>query len=345
MRCIKIVSVSFIFALAAGCSRTSPVPHNLSVEDIIDKIHCELHHAVWNPQHLPRNALLQARANLPKAPWWTGWKAGILLKLKRARDAGVEGSGSISVPIHRGTFTLGYLAGINKKATSSTTFKFDVYMDDLAPVTSSANPRKSTYQFNPNRCYDLESIQNGRKRLLAGNLGLTDWLQRASGAYRKTGTTPTGQSYFVEFVVTHNGSTTPGVNITNPTGENFVINTKISGKNVKTHDLTVTLAKVQFVKADEQLEVLKEVRDILKLQRDFTDEEIKQIEEEISNRTGLGLATTQEEERKRILEGRLKRLNQAIRDSGTVRPVIIEDDSNLRQQQFLDVLDRVNPVN
>lgn len=337
--------------ILTGCSRPAPVPHRLSVEDIIDKIHCELHNAVWREHHSPRRARLHASSNGAWARWWTGWKATITLKLQTARDAGAESSGSFSVPIHRGRFTLGYLAGFNKKATNSTTFSFDVYMDELGP--NPPKERKTTYKFDPERCYELELVEGRRKRLLAGNLGLTDWLRRASGAYRKTRTMPTGQTYFVEFLITHNGSATPGVDIMNPTGERFIINVKVSGKKVKTHQLTVVLGRVKAVQPDAQLAVLNDILDVLEKQneRKFTQAEIDEIEREISKLPERSLLMTKKENERNTLKEKINeidlKIDAALRQvrRQAVQPRAIEDNTQIRQLQILDALSRIDTNN
>ena len=339
MRARSLCSV-FISMIIVGCSRPAPVPHRISFEDIIDKVHCELHAAVWNSDHVPRRAHKLARYNAPRSTWWKNWKAAVQLKIQTARDAGVSSTGNFTAPIHRGRFSLGLLGAFNKKATNSTTFNFDVYMDEL--VTRRVAKPKSTYRFDPIICYDLDLDQNRRGRLLAGNLGLTDWLQRAAGAYKETRTPSTGQTYFVEFVITLNGSTTPGFNITSPTGETYSVTITASGKRVRTHQLTVTLGTVPKTVVDPQLKAINEVIKAFKEQQKV---QLTLLIESLETKRGREPSLAKKEP----ITSQIKDLKRAVenldKDFPEISDTVTVPDRNIQQQQLLDALSRIDSNN
>ena len=219
------------------------------------------------------------------------------------------------------------LAGsLKKKATNSTTFNFDVYMDELVRRT----PKESTYKFDPEVCHQLDVGHRGRKKLLAGDLGITDWLQRAAAAYAKTGTTPTGQTYFVEFVITLNGSAKPGLNITSPTGETYAVTVTAGAERVRTHQLTVTLGEVPGTVVDKQLVALNNILTVLKKQR------IADL-----NRLLDGTGLQEFVPPNAVDEAKIKDEIKDLDSIPTVNPKVSTGDANIKQQQILDAISRI----
>ncbi len=213
-----------LVGLLVSCSKPAKFPPRVDIEDIIRNIRCELYEAVWGGWY--------GEENRYTTPWMLGWKADVELTLQVERTGGLDGDGKLTVPITRGTYSISLVSGLKKVATTKSVSDFSIKL--------------SQYK-NPNieSCEMLDPHLAGkrRRRLLSGDLGINEWLSHSIDAYDRTGVDSTGMTYRVEFVLTANGSVAPGINITNPTGENFIGNLKLSGSKEKTHLLVLTFAK------------------------------------------------------------------------------------------------------
>ncbi len=212
----KILVISLTVLIAASCTRPAKFPKRVSVADVLDSLRCELLEAV--------------QKHASSDPWFLEWTASYSLSLTVDRNAGASTNNSTYVvPVSLGTFTLGLTANLN--AQSFQLMAIEGGIDKLKNFAGYFCPR-----YEPGY----------RGRLLAGDLGLNEWLAEVvpdlrAGPGAKQPAVAKEIAYTMKFVITKEGSIMPSWSLTRSNGHIFRPNFKIGGARKKTHELIITL--------------------------------------------------------------------------------------------------------
>jgi hypothetical protein len=144
----------------------------------------------------------------------------VIYQLRVAESGGGDGDALIVVPIHNGTFSVGFTANLSTGATRDTSL---------------------TVQYETSKliCPDYGGEKEKPVRL-EGGLGLSNWLVRTSQALAQADETPIGMSYQVGFDVVVGGSVTPRFGIAKPSGHQYGGGLQVSGRRERFHSVTVS---------------------------------------------------------------------------------------------------------
>jgi hypothetical protein len=144
----------------------------------------------------------------------------VIYQLRVAESGGGDGDGLIVVPIHNGTFSVGFTASLSTGATRDTSLTVQYETSDLV-------------------CPDHRGKKDAPVRI-EGGLGLSNWLVRTSQALAQADETPIGMSYAVGFDVIVGASVTPRFGIAKLSGHQFGGGLQVAGRRSHTHSVTVS---------------------------------------------------------------------------------------------------------
>ena len=134
----------------------------------------------------------------------------VIYQLRVAESGGGDGDALIVVPIHNGTFSVGFTASLSTGATRDTSLTVQYETSNL-------------------QCPDHHGKKDAPVRI-EGGLGLTNWLVRTSQALAQADETPIGMTYSVGFDVLVGGSVTPRFGIAKPSGHQYGGGLQVSGQ-------------------------------------------------------------------------------------------------------------------
>ena len=144
----------------------------------------------------------------------------VTYQLRVAESGGGDGDALVVVPIHNGTFSVGFTANLSTGATRDTSLTVQYDTSDLV-------------------CPDHGGKKDAPVRI-EGGLGLANWLVRTSQALAQADETPIGMSYQVGFDVIVGGSVTPRFGIAKPSGHQYGGGLQVSGRREQFHSVTVS---------------------------------------------------------------------------------------------------------
>lgn len=190
MACVALSSCAVVPEL--------PPEEQVKIADIVRTVKCELHDAV-----------VQSLKNKSERPSsgadfsFKDWVAGVQLTMKVQEGAGASADMAFVVPIHLGTFTIGFNGGVAGKATATSQFFFATSLNEV-------------------KSYPCGAPTGERAGMtLTGDLGLKEWVARVVDAINTSGLKnsefPDEKSarigYRVDFVLTVSGGVTPKFSI------------------------------------------------------------------------------------------------------------------------------------
>ncbi len=189
---IRILICLFTGFILSGCATVPDLPdeERLPLDVVLKNVRCEVTRALGGTAE--------------RFEWLRHSAVAFQLTLRvEEKDEGSADT-ALVFPIHTGTFTIGFTAGLNEKSAA----KSELYIGALYN------------DFDLDECPETEKEKSGAS--LEGNLGLSAWIERAAAAIESTAISPdqikrgdkdTYIAHQVEFVVVASGSVSPKFNI------------------------------------------------------------------------------------------------------------------------------------
>jgi hypothetical protein len=148
-----------------------------------------------------------------------------MYQLRVVESGSGDGDALIVVPIHNGTFSVGFTANLSTQATRDTSLTVQYETANLI-------------------CPDYRG-QEAKPVRIEGGLGLSNWLVRTAQALAQAQETPVGMSYAVNFDVIVGASVTPRFGIQRLSGHQYGGGLQISGQRERLHNLTVSTTDIR----------------------------------------------------------------------------------------------------
>jgi hypothetical protein len=234
---LRSVALAFTAAVGVLLASCATVPRlsdesQISIEAVADRVRCEL------------------RAAAQEHEWLKGWVGAVTLTLEVQDKGGGAGSLGFVVPIHNGTFTMGFTGGPTETAKRTVTVEFPTKIAEL----------------KANKKLFCPHMVDPATRRLDGELGIVEWVRRVASTVRPP-TMATGKAwaqgftasrakggggrrrdtdrsigYTLEFGLLIDASITPGFKVVPAKGHERSGALKIFGSRDNSHKLDIALS-------------------------------------------------------------------------------------------------------
>jgi hypothetical protein len=213
MRRSGIICTCLAALLAGGCTAVPAIEKEeyVHVADVLYSVECELKESIdYLAKYYPfaKRQLVQ-----------------VMYQLRVVESGSGDGDALIVVPIHNGTFSVGFTADLSTQATRDTSLTVQYETANLI-------------------CPDYRG-QEAKPVRIEGGLGLSNWLVRTAQALAQAQETPVGMSYAVNFDVIVGASVTPRFGIQRLSGHQYGGGLRISGQRERLHSLTVSTTDIR----------------------------------------------------------------------------------------------------
>jgi hypothetical protein len=199
--------------LAGGCTSVPAfeTEEYVHVADVLYSVECELKESIdYLAEYYPfaKRQLVQ-----------------VIYQLRVTESGAGNGDALIVVPIHNGTFSVGFTANVSTEAERDTSL---------------------TVQYETGKliCPDYRGEANRPVRI-EGGLGLSNWLIKTSQALAQAQETPVGMSYAVSFDVVVGASVNPRFGIQRTSGHQYGGGVRVAGQRARLHSVTVSTAAIR----------------------------------------------------------------------------------------------------
>jgi hypothetical protein len=199
--------------LSSGCTSVPAIEKQdyVHVADVLYSVECELKESIdYLATYYPfaKNQLVQ-----------------VIYQLRVVESGGGDADAMIVVPIHNGTFSVGFAAIIATEAARDTSLTVQ-------------------YETGKLSCPDHRGQENKPVRI-EGGIGLANWLVRTSQALAQAEETPVSMSYATSFDVIAGASVAPRFGIQKVSGHQYGGGLAIAGRRQHLHGVTVTTANIR----------------------------------------------------------------------------------------------------
>jgi hypothetical protein len=213
MRRSGIISGCLATLLTSGCTTVPAIEREdyVHVADVLYSVECELKESIdYLAKYYPfaKHQLVQ-----------------VIYQLRVVESGGGDGDAMIVVPIHNGTFSVGFAASLATEATRDTSLTVQY---ETASLT----------------CPDHRGQANQPIRI-EGGIGLSNWLIHTSQALAKAVETPVSMTYATSFDIVVGASVSPRFGIQKPNGHQFGGGLSINGRRQHLHSVTITTANIK----------------------------------------------------------------------------------------------------
>ena len=213
MRRPGIICTCLAALLSSGCTSVPAIEKQeyVHVADVLYSVECELKESIdYLARYYPfaKNQLVQ-----------------VIYQLRVVESGGGNADAMIVVPIHNGTFSVGFAANLATEATRDTSLTVQYETNNLACPDHGGEPNK------PVR--------------IEGGTGLANWLVRTSQALAQAEETPVGMSYYTSFDVIVGASVAPRFGIQRVSGHQYGGGVQVAGRHQRLHSVTVSTTNIK----------------------------------------------------------------------------------------------------
>lgn len=213
MRSVGTVCSCLAALLAGSCTSVPAIEKEeyVHVADVLYSVECELKESIdYLARYYPfaKKQLVQ-----------------VIYQLRVVESGSGDADALIVVPIHNGTFSVGFTANLATEATRDTSLTVQYETDNLI-------------------CPDYAG-QPGRPVRIEGGLGLSNWLVRTSQALAQAEETPVGMSYYTSFDVLVGASVSPRFGIQKVSGHQYGGGVQVAGRRQRLHSVTVSTTDIR----------------------------------------------------------------------------------------------------
>jgi hypothetical protein len=209
----SIVCSGLLALLVSGCTAVPAIEKQeyVHVADVLYSVECELKESIdYLAKYYPfaKRQLVQ-----------------VIYELRVVESGGGDADALIVVPIHNGTFSVGFSANLSTQATRDTS---------LTVQYETGNLSCPDYRGQPNKPVRIE-----------GGVGLSNWLVHTAEALALAQETPVGMSYFTSFDVLVGASVAPRFGIQKTNGHQFGGGGRVAGSRERLHSITVSTTDIK----------------------------------------------------------------------------------------------------
>jgi hypothetical protein len=213
MRRSGIICTCLAALLSSGCTSVPAIEKQdyVHVADVLYSVECELKESIdYLARYYPfaKNQLVQ-----------------VIYQLRVVESGGGDADAMIVVPIHNGTFSVGFAANLATEATRDTSLTVQ-------------------YETGKLSCPDHHG-EPGRPVRIQGGVGLANWLVRTSQALAQAEETPVGMSYYTGFDVVVGASVAPRFGIQKASGHQYGGGLQVAGRRQRFHSVTVSTTDIK----------------------------------------------------------------------------------------------------
>jgi len=197
----------------SGCTTVPAIEKQeyVHVADVLYSVECELKESIdYLAKYYPfaKNQLVQ-----------------VIYQLRVVESGGGDADALIVVPVHNGTFSVGFTASLATEATRDTS---------LTVQYETGNLSCPDHRGQPNKPVRIE-----------GGLGLSSWLVRTSEALALAEETPVGMSYATTFDVIVGASVAPRFGIQKTLTHQYGGGARVAGRRERLHSITVSTTNIK----------------------------------------------------------------------------------------------------
>lgn len=213
MRRLGIICTCFASLLLGSCTTVPAFDKQeyVHIADVLYSVECELKESIdYLAKYYPfaKYQLVQ-----------------VIYQLRVLESGGGDADALIVVPIHNGTFSVGFTANVSTQAVRDTSLTVQYETGNL-------------------QCPDYRGQVNKPLRI-EGGLGLSNWLVHTAHALAQADETPVGMSYSTTFDIIVGASVAPRFGIQKISGHQYGGGAHVAGSRERLHSVTVSTANIQ----------------------------------------------------------------------------------------------------